>query len=100
MKSIRVLLVFPCLMGICRAAATSDSPTAAQRWVSARFLGVAEPAPSGRSFLETRLKPNALIRNCIEGHPLLIVDQKFDNGIAMRSPGEIVVRLSSSVAVI
>ena len=99
MKSIRVLLVLPCLsLGICHAAATSDSATAAQRWVAARFLGVEEPAPSGKSFLEARLKPNALIRDRIEGHPLLIVDQTFDNGIAMRSPGEIVVRLSSSAS--
>lgn len=96
MKSIRMLLVLPCLLtGICHAAATSDSATAAERWVVAKFLGVDQPPPSGKSFLEARLKASALVRDRIEGHPLLIVDQKFDNGIAMRSPGEIVVHLSS-----
>ncbi|WP_158750428.1 alpha-galactosidase [Acidobacterium sp. S8] len=99
MKSIRMLLVLPYLLtGICHAATTSDSTTAAQRWVAARFLGVNEPTPSAKSFLEARLKPNALVRDRIEGHPLLIVDQKFDNGIAMRSPGEIIVRLSASAS--
>jgi alpha-galactosidase len=99
MKLAGVLLVLPCLFtGICHAATTSDSATAAQRWVSAKFLGVAGPAPQEKSFLEAHLKPNALVRDRIEGHPLLIVDQKFDNGIAMRSPGEIVVRLSQAAA--
>ncbi len=99
MKSIRMLLVLPCLLtGICHAAATSDSATAAERWVAAKFLGVNQPPPSGKSFLEARLKPTALVRDRIEGHPLLIVDQKFDNGIAMRSPGEIVVHLSSDAS--
>jgi alpha-galactosidase len=99
MKLICVLLMLSCLVtGSCHAATTSDSATAAQRWVSAKFLGVAEPAPAEKSFLEVRLKPNALLRDRIEGHPLLIVDQKFGNGIAMRSPGEIVIHLSQAAS--
>src|ERR1700733_8237270 len=99
MKLIRVLLVVPCLfVGIAHAAVNSDSATAAQRWVAAKFLGDSQPAPSGKSFLEAQLKPNVLVRDRIEGHPLLIVQQKFENGIAMRSPGEIVVHLSSGAS--
>ena len=91
-----LLLLLSCFpIEICRAAAVSDSAGVAQHWVAAKFLGVEAPAPPGKSFLEARLKANALIRDQIEGHPLLIVDQKFDSGIAMRSPGEIVVHLSS-----
>jgi alpha-galactosidase len=100
MKLIRVLLVVPCVfVGIAGAAVNSDSTTAAQRWVAAKFLGAVQPAPSGKSFLEAHLKPNALVRDRIEGHPLLIVQQKFENGIAMRSPGEIVVHLSSGASI-
>jgi len=96
MKSIRMLLVVPCLLTVvCHAAATSDTVTAAHRWIAAKFLGVDEPVPAAKPFLEVRLKPNSLLRDRIEGHPLLIVDQRFDSGLAMRSPGEILVRLPS-----
>jgi alpha-galactosidase len=99
MKSIRVLFLVPCvLVGICHAAEPSDSTIAAQRWVAAKFLGVQEPPPAGKSFLEAQLKPDALVRDRIEGRRLLIVQQKFDNGIAMRSPGEILVHLSSGAS--
>ena len=47
----------------------------------------------GKPFLDVRLKPNALLRDQIESHPLLIVDQRHNSGLAMRSPGEILVRL-------
>ena len=99
MKSIRMLFVFSCvLLGICHAAEPSDSPSAAQRWVGAKFLGVKEPPGAEKPFLEAQLKPDALVRDRIEGRPLLIVQQKFNNGIAMRSPGEILVHLSSSAS--
>ena len=99
MKSMRMLFVFSCVLsGICHAAEPSDSTSAAQRWVAAKFLGVKEPPGAEKSFLEAQLKPDALVRDRIEGRTLLIVQQKFDNGIAMRSPGEILVHLSSGAS--
>ena len=94
MRWTALLLSLPCLLSLmCHGSANNDNATAAHRWVAAKFLGVDEPVASTEPFLEVRLKPNSLIRNRIEGHPFLIADQKFDGGLGMRSPGEIVVRL-------
>ena len=68
MKSILMLFVLAfVLVGICHAAEPSDSATAAQRWVAAKFLGVKEPPRAEKSFLEAQLKPDALVRDRIEG---------------------------------
>ena len=99
MKRIRALLVLPCLlMVLCHAATTNDTADAVHRWIADKFLGVDEPLPAGKPFLDVRLKPNSLLRDQIEGHPLLIVDRRYDTGLAMRSPGEIVVRLPSGAS--
>jgi alpha-galactosidase len=95
-KHTLTLLALPCvLVTLCQAAVDNDAKIAERRWVAAKFLGADEPAPPVKPFLEVRLKPNSLARDRIEGHPFLIVDERFDNGLAMRSPGEIAVHLSS-----
>ena len=100
MKWIPALLPLPVLLiSMCQAAVQNDNARAAHRWVTAKFLGVDEPFVSTEAYLEVHLKPNSLLRNNIEGHPLLIADQKFDSGLAMRSPGEIVVRLPKGAKV-
>ncbi len=96
MKRTLALLALPCLFAVfCQAATNNDAAIAEHRWVTAKFLEVNEPPPAEKSFLDVRLKPDSLARDRIQGHSLLIVDQKFDNGLAMRSPGEIVVQLPS-----
>jgi alpha-galactosidase len=94
MKYLLTLLAFPYLfVTLCHAASDTDATIAAHRWVSAKFLGIDEPAPPMKPFVEVHLKPNSLARDRIEGHPLLIAEDRFDNGLAMRSPGEITVHL-------
>jgi hypothetical protein len=61
-----------------------------QSWVSAKFLGVAQAtAPKQPYLLPSSLKPGSvgetLMRNFIQGHPLLIAGRTFDNGLAMRT---------------
>jgi alpha-galactosidase len=92
----RVLLSLPCLLALtCQttAAAQNESATASHRWVAAKFLGTDEPFVSQEPYLEAHLKPNSLLRNRIQDHPLLIAGQAFDGGLAMRSPGDILVQL-------
>ncbi len=96
MKPILALLSVPCLfVNLCYAAVDSEATTVEQRWVAAKFQGEDQPPPGEKAFLESRLKPNALVRDRIEGQPLRIVAEQFDHGLAMRSPGEIVVHLAS-----
>jgi alpha-galactosidase len=98
MKYILAFFVLPCLFApFCQAAANTDATIAMHRWVAARFLGIAEPAPPVKPFLEVRLKTNSLLRDRIEGHLFLIAGEQFDNGLAMRSPGEISVHLPVGV---
>ncbi len=61
---------------------------AVHRWAEAKFAGRPEPLLPEPNLL-LRLKPGALARRNIEGHPFLIGRRAFTDGIAMRSTGEI-----------
>ena len=96
MKRMRVLFPVVCLvivMSQAAAAVQNDSAKTAHRWVEAKFLGVSEPFVSKQPYLEVHLKPDSLVRDLIQGHKLLIAGQTFNNGLAMRSPGDIVIQL-------
>jgi alpha-galactosidase len=73
--------------------ASSEPIAATRRWVDAKLLGVADPNPAS-SHLLVRLKSGALRRNRIQDRRFLIAGSHFERGVAMPSPGEIVVRLT------
>jgi alpha-galactosidase len=94
MRYLLALLVLPWLsVSFCRASVDTDATIEARRWVAAKFLDADRPDPPVKPFLQVRLAPNSLMRDYIEGHPLLISAEHFDNGLAMRSPGEILVHI-------
>ena len=76
---------------LCQAveAGTMES---ARRWVDAKFLGVVDPDPLPAHILAS-LKSGTLRRNRIRDRRFLIAGKSFERGVAMPSPGEIVVRL-------
>jgi alpha-galactosidase len=71
----------------------SDPLASARRWGGAKFLGVADPNPVPAHLL-VRLKSGALRHNRIQDRRFLIAGKKFERGVAMPSPGEVVVRLA------
>ena len=67
----------------------------ARRWTRAKFLGVPDDniAPA---HLLVRLKSGLLERNRIGDRHFNIAGQSFERGVAMPSPGEIIVRLAAA----
>ena len=64
----------------------------ARRWTRAKFLGVADDSIAPAHLL-VRLKSGVLERNRIQERLFNIAGKSFERGVAMPSPGEIVVRL-------
>ena len=88
-----LLLIFPPAFW---AAPPSADMEEQQRWVQAKFLGVQAP-PAAVPHLEPQVKAGSLLKDRIQGHPLLIVDRQFQRGLAMRSPGEVIVKVPVGV---
>jgi alpha-galactosidase len=64
----------------------------ARRWTRAKFLGVADDITAPAHLL-VRLKSGVVERNRIKERLFNIAGKSFERGVAMPSPGEIVVRL-------
>ena len=75
------------------SSAYSEPAASARRWVDAKFLGVADPNPAP-SHLLVHLKSGVLRRDRIQGRRFLIAGKNFERGVAMPSPGEVVVKLA------
>ncbi|MDR3719453.1 MAG: alpha-galactosidase [Bryobacteraceae bacterium] len=73
-------------------SAYSEPAASARRWVDAKFLGVADPDPQPAQ-IRVSLKSGTLRRNGIQDRHFLIAGKSFEHGVAMSSPGEIIVRL-------
>jgi alpha-galactosidase len=73
--------------------AHSDPLATTRRWVDAKLLGIADPNPAPAHLL-VHLKSGALRHNRIQDRRFLIAGKTFERGVAMPSPGEIVVRLA------
>ncbi len=69
----------------------------ARRWTAAKFFGVVDD-PTVPAHLLVGLKSGKLERNRIKGRLFQIAGEHFERGIAMASPGEIVVRLPAPAA--
>ncbi len=78
----------------CQAQGATQSAeiAAIHRWAEAKFAGRSVPLPPAANLL-LRLKPDALARRQIQGHPFLIAGRTFPDGVAMRSTGEIQVQV-------
>ena len=74
-------------------AAYSEPAASARRWVDAKFLGITDPNPQPAQILVS-LKSGTLRRNRIQERRFLIAGKSFERGVAMSSPGEVVVRLA------
>jgi alpha-galactosidase len=61
-------------------------------WAEAAFAGRVKPSPP-QSNLLLSLKPGAFARGNIQGHAFLVAGRSFDDGIAMRAPGEITIEV-------
>ncbi len=72
--------------------AHSEPAASARRWIDAKFLGTADPNPVPAHLL-VHLKSGALRHNRIQDRHFLIAGRSFERGVAMPSPGEVVVRL-------
>lgn len=82
------------LSSVLAAAAPIDN---VQRWTRAKFLGI----PDDRvlpAHLLVHLKSGVLERNRIKGRLFSIAGESFERGVAMPSPGEIVIRLPEAAA--
>jgi alpha-galactosidase len=102
-KQKRLLSPFLALAMLCpsalRGKAAMDKSGAmgsSDRFVQAKFLGVQIPAPSV-AYLRANLKGRELLEDRIDGLPLMVATQKFSHGLAMRSPGEVVVEMPSGI---
>ena len=84
-------LLLPAIL-VCNSLVFADSFDNARRWTDAKLLGVADPRPTPATML-VQLKSGTLARNRIKDRSFRIAARAFDKGIAMPSPGEIVVRL-------
>ncbi len=69
----------------------------ARRWTEAKFLGVPDNGVSTAHLL-VHLKRGVLERNRIKDRQFNIAGKSFERGVAMPSPGEIVVRLPADAA--
>lgn len=69
----------------------------ARRWTNAKFLGLLD-ANAAPSHLLVHLKSGTLERNRIKDRNFSIAGRRFERGVAMPSPGEIVVRLPSAAS--
>jgi alpha-galactosidase len=75
------------------SSALSGPAGSARRWLDAKFLGIADPNPAP-SHLLVHIKSGALRHNRIQDRRFLIAGKGFERGVAMPSPGEVVVRLA------
>ena len=92
----RSIITVICLLGLSAMAAavdvTHDESLEAQRWVSAKFEGQAQPRPY-RGYLLPRLKSGTIEKNARRGHTLRIAGKVFAQGIHSPSGGTIQVHL-------
>jgi alpha-galactosidase len=102
-KQKRLLRSFITLAMLCPSALQgkaaidkSGAMGSSDRFVQAKFLGVQNPAPSV-PYLRADLKGGELLEDRIDGLPLMIATQKFSQGLAMRSPGEVVIEMPSGI---
>jgi alpha-galactosidase len=82
------------MTSILAVAAPLDS---ARRWIDAKFLGISDNYVAPAHLL-VHLKSGVLERNGIKNRLFNIAGERFERGIAMPSPGEIVVRLPTAAA--
>lgn len=69
-----------------------DAQNDAQRWVTAKFLGKVIPPPP-KGYLTVHNASGSLIRNTIQGHPLLIGPKTYMRGLHFPSVGDVNVHL-------
>lgn len=93
MKLCSLLLLLCALLSVPNAVAIPDAADKTKRWTAAKFADADVPFPAFGPSLESHLHKGVVLRDRIEGHSLLIVGEQFHTGVAMRSPGEIVVRI-------
>jgi alpha-galactosidase len=79
------------------ANAVAEPLDNARRWSRAKFLGIADDNVAPAHLL-VRLKSGVLERNRIKDRLFNIAGASFERGVAMPSPGEIVVRLPVGAA--
>jgi alpha-galactosidase len=89
--------VFTALTLLVVVRAVAEPFDSAQRWTRAKFLGVTDDniAPA---HLLVHLKSGVLERNRIKDRLFNMAGQSFERGVAMPSPGKIVVRLPVAAA--
>ncbi|MGJ5818915.1 alpha-galactosidase [Paludibaculum fermentans] len=92
-RFLSVVAVFPALL-----AADGPSPKSAQlearQWTAAKFMAQADTRPA-RAQLVARTKQGKFDRNGRRDRKLRIAGRSFERGIAMPTPGEIVVQLAA-----
>ena len=89
--------VFTALTLLVLVRAVAEPFDSAQRWTRAKFLGVTDDNVAPAHLL-VHLKSGVLERNRIKDRLFNIAGQSFERGVAMPSPGEIVVRLPVAAA--
>ncbi|MBV8807111.1 MAG: NPCBM/NEW2 domain-containing protein, partial [Acidobacteriaceae bacterium] len=100
MRNLHSLLMFCLVLAIsqlARADSNSADIAAIHRWAEAKFAAHSEALPAEPNLI-LHLKPDAFARKNIQGHPFLIADQTFKEGIGMRSPGEIQIQVPSGAS--
>jgi alpha-galactosidase len=79
--------LFPLLAATCAAQAP-----VARQWLDAKFLGKPATAPAAAQLL-VHTKTGTIDRDRRRGRTFRIADKQYERGLAMPSPGEILVRL-------
>ena len=85
------LLAFGALLLALTAASAAQSSTARQ-WLDAKFLGRPDTRPAAAQLL-VYTKTGTIDRNRRRDRTFRIADKQYEHGLAMPSPGEILVRL-------
>ena len=88
------LAAFTLMTSVVAVAAPMDN---VRRWVNAKFLGIPDDYVAPPHLL-VHLKSGVLERNGIKNRFFNIAGERFERGIAMPSPGEIVVSLPAAAA--
>ena len=96
-ESFCIALLWLAPLVVSRAPASAGPLDTARRWTSAKFLGLPD-LNTVPPHLLVQLKSGTLERNRIKDRNFLIAGRRFEHGVAMPSPGEILVRLPSAAS--
>jgi len=87
------IVPFLLLCGVAACGSDQGAIEEARQWAASKFLGKVDSRPAS-SHLMVYTASGRVLKNRIGGRRFRIAAQEYDRGLAMPSPGEVLVRLS------